>query len=298
MKLQRFAAIDIGSNAVRILFSNIIDEGNEVSAHKAHIVRCPVRLGSDVFTKGFIGDSLKEDLMDAFIAFKHLIKVYKVTQYKAYATSALRNASNREQIVRDIYNASGILIELIDGNQEAEIIYSSQLSQWVDKKNNYLYMDVGGGSTELSLFEKGKCIASKSFKLGTIRLLNNTNIDDEILSLKNWISELNIPSYNVSLIGSGGNINRVFKISQRKKKEALELDFLKDLYKDLSALSIEERMLAYDFNPDRADVIVHALSLFTTVMKECKSDKIFVPKIGLADGIINEMLLTYKQSKI
>ena len=290
MKLQRFAAIDIGSNAVRILFSNIIFEPNQITGHKAHIVRCPVRLGTDVFTTGKIGPELETQLMHSFLAFKHLMKVYNVLNYKACATSAMRSAENGKAIANRIFKETGIQIEIIDGAEEAAIIFHSQLTNIIDKDRNYLYMDVGGGSTELTFFEEGHLVASKSFAVGTIRMLNNVVEPDVLEDMNQWINDLGIPRQKVALIGSGGNINRVFKISQKKKKEALELDFLKDLREDLASLDIEERMLAYDFNPDRADVIIPALDLFIKVMTEARAKHIFVPKIGLADGMISIMI--------
>ena len=292
MRIERFAAIDVGSNAIRILFSNVLYiKGKVPEVNKAHLVRTPIRLGEDVFTKGLISEEKIIKMVHAFKAFKHLMEVYEVKNYLAYATSAMRNAENAQEVIGRLKNESGINLTLIDGKQEAEIIFKTQLSNHLDPEKNYLYMDVGGGSVELTVFSKGEVMASKSFKAGTIRLLNNNEEAEAAKSeMMDWVRKNTESVKRISLIGSGGNINKLYKMSKAKKESPMSLDHLLDVFEDLDSISYEERIEKYKLNPDRADVIIPASKLFIEVMKAAKSEEILVPKMGLADGMIRSMV--------
>lgn len=292
MIIERFAAIDVGSNAIRILFSNVLYiKGRIPEVNKAHLVRTPIRLGEDVFTKGYISEDKIEKMIHAFKAFNHLMQVYDVKNYLAYATSAMRNAKNATLVIQRLKEEAGIELTLIDGKQEAEIIFKTQLSNHVDPKKNYLYMDVGGGSVELTVFSKGELKTSKSFKVGTIRLLNKTNaVKEEKLDMIDWVKNNTKNIKRISLIGSGGNINKLYKMSKAKKDSPMSLSNLIEVFEDLDSISYDDRIEKYQLNPDRADVIIPASKLFIEVMKAAKSEKILVPKMGLADGMIRSML--------
>lgn len=292
VRLERYAAIDVGSNAIRILFSNVLfSKGKVPEIHKAHLVRTPIRLGEDVFTKGEVSEDKKEKMIHAFKAFYHLMKVYDIKSYLAFGTSAMRNAKNSSEIIKLLKKETGIELELIDGKREAEIIFSTQLSQHLDFDKNYLYMDVGGGSVELTIFSQGEIKRGESFKLGTIRLLNNgPQIEEEWKRLFSWIKTNTKGVKDICLIGSGGNINKIFKMSGTKKDSPMHINALEDIFEDLDSISFEERIEKYSLNPDRADVIVPASNLFIEVMHAAKSQEILVPKMGLADGMIRSMV--------
>jgi exopolyphosphatase/guanosine-5'-triphosphate,3'-diphosphate pyrophosphatase len=291
VEILRYAAIDVGSNALRILFSNVLvrkDQPAEII--KSHMVRAPVRLGEDVFSKGKVSNKKLDLLVHSFKAFHHLMKVYNVEKYKAYATSAMREASNADEVIEKIEKESGIELKVIDGKKEAEIIFSTQLSNLLDIDENYLYMDVGGGSVELTLFSKGEVHASKSFALGTIRLLQNKDLEKEKNKLKDWVNKYCEDIHNISLVGSGGNINKIFKLTGGKNTQALPLESLVSIHDELSKLSYDDRISQFKLNPDRADVIIPAASLFINVMQQVNAKQIFVPKVGLADGMIMRMV--------
>ncbi len=290
MKVRKFAAIDIGSNAIRLLTHNIIEEKNkETQFRKSALVRVPVRLGEDSFTVGEISDRNADRIVDTMKAFKLLMRVAGVENYMACATSAMREANNGLEIINRVKNEADIVIELIDGKREAAIIASTDLKQLMQKEKSYLYIDVGGGSTEFTLFTQGKIQISKSFKLGTVRLINNMVGEGTWLKLQDWIKQhvKNIP--DISIIGSGGNINKLHKISGRKEGEALSFLWLKGQYGFLESLSYEERISELGLNPDRADVIIPATKIFLSAAKWSGAKKIHVPKIGLSDGIIKTL---------
>ncbi|MBC7439630.1 MAG: rod shape-determining protein [Flavobacterium sp.] len=290
IKIKKYAAIDIGSNAMRLLVANIIEEqGKETHFSKSSLVRVPIRLGQDAFTVGEITEENIDRMVDAMKAFKLLMKVHKVEKYMACATSALREAYNGKEVVEIIKKKADIKIEIIDGKKEAAIIASTDLHYLLKTENTYLYVDVGGGSTEFSLFSEGKMVISKSFKVGTVRLLNNMVGEIVWLEIEKWI-KLNTHQFeNVTLIGSGGNINKLFKMSGKQNEKPLSYIYLNAQYTNLNALSYEQRISDLGLNPDRADVIIPALRIYLNAMKWSGARNIYVPKIGLADGIVKAM---------
>ncbi len=288
--IKKYAAIDIGSNAMRLLVANIIEEkGKETHFSKSALVRLPIRLGQDAFTVGEISVENIDRMVDAMKAFKLLMKVHKVERYVALATSAMREADNRQDVIQIIKEKADINIEIIDGKTEAAIIASTDLHYLLKTEETYLYVDVGGGSTEFSLFSNSKMIASKSFKIGTVRLLNDMVNDVVWTEIEKWIKMFTAEFDNVILIGSGGNINKLFKMSGKQQDKPLSYMYVSKRYNFLNAMTYEQRVSELGLNPDRADVIVLATKIYLNAMKWSSAKKIFVPKIGLSDGIIKAM---------
>ena len=290
LTIKKYAAIDIGSNAMRLLISNIVEEeGKTTQFSKSSLVRVPIRLGQDAFTVGEITDANIERMLDAMKAFKLLMKVHKVEKYMAFATSAMREAYNGKEVVELIKKKADIKIEIIDGKKEAAIIASTDLKFLLKTDETYLYVDVGGGSTEFSLFNDGKMIVSKSFKVGTVRLLNNMVHDSVWQEIEKWI-KTNTQEYDqVTLIGSGGNINKLFKMSGKLQEKPLSYMYVNAQYASLNAMSYEQRISELGLNADRADVIIPAVKIYLNAMKWSGARNIYVPKIGLSDGIIKAM---------
>ena len=290
ISIKKYAAIDIGSNAMRLLITNIVEQkGKETQFNKSALIRVPIRLGQDAFTVGEITEENIDRMVDAMKAFKLLMKVYKVEQYMACATSAMREAYNGKEVAEIIKKKADVKIEIIDGKKEAAIIASSDLHQFIKTEQTYLYVDVGGGSTEFSLFSDGKMIVSKSFKNGTVRLLNNMVNDIVWEEIEKWI-KTNTQEYdNITLIGSGGNINKIFKLSGKLQEKPLSYMYLNTQYQYLNSLTYEQRIAEIGLNTDRADVIIPALSIYLKAMKWSGATKIYVPKIGLSDGIVKAM---------
>lgn len=290
LKIQKYAAIDIGSNAVRLLISNIIEQDDEpVVFKKNSLVRVPIRLGADVFINGEISEYNQERMIDTMKAFSLLIKSHNVVRYKACATSAMREANNSAPLSKKILETCGINIDVIDGEEEATIIAATDLNNFIDPNKTYLYVDVGGGSTEFSIIHNGEKIQSKSFKIGTVRLLNDIVKNATWLELEYWIKENTKKYYKVDLIGSGGNINKIFKISGKDIGKPLTYFYLTSYYKMLQNYSYEERITKLNLNQDRADVIIPATRIYLSAMKWSGAKDIYVPKIGLSDGIIKSM---------
>jgi exopolyphosphatase/guanosine-5'-triphosphate,3'-diphosphate pyrophosphatase len=287
------AAIDIGSNAARLLISEaLIYKNGNVDFTKISLVRVPLRLGIDVFNDGKIGEHRKTNFIKTLKAYKLLLDIYNVEALRACATSAMRDASNGEEILNEAFRETGIKVEIISGQEEANIIYETHIAENLSFNKSYLYIDVGGGSTEVTLFSNNQIIFKESFNIGTIRLLNNKVSDESWEQMKLFI-KTNIKDYSpIEAIGSGGNINKIFSISKRKEGKSLPLDLLKDYYKEMSLSTAEERKHLYGFRDDRADVIVPALNIFIAIMRWANAEEIFVPKIGLADGIIK---MLYKE---
>ena len=292
LEIKKYGAIDIGSNAIRLLVSNvIIKEGKETQFKKSSLVRVPIRLGADSFVSGIISDENITRLIDAMEAFKLLMRVHKVERYKACATSAMREAKNGIEVVEKIYSDTGVKIDIIGGKEEAAIISSTDLSQLISGDNSYLYVDVGGGSTEFTIFSRGQILTSKSFKMGTVRLLNNKkSVNKEIFSdVEKWIKKNTKDLKNLSLIGSGGNINKLFKMSGRTEGKPISFIYLNAQYQFLKQMTYQERVSELSLNPDRADVIIPATKIYLSAMKWSGARKIYVPKIGLSDGIIKSL---------
>lgn len=290
ISIKKYAAIDIGSNAMRLLVTNIVEQqGKPTQFNKSSLVRVPIRLGQDAFTVGDISEENINRMVDAMKAFNLLMKVHKVEKYKACATSAMREANNGLDIVNLIKKKADIKIDIIDGKKEASIIASSDLKQFINSDKTYLYVDVGGGSTEFSLFSEGKIVASKSFKNGTVRLLNNMVSDIVWTEIEKWIKNTVEPYDEITLIGSGGNINKLFKLSEKHQDKPLSYVYINSQYQKLNSMSYDERVAELGLNPDRADVIIPATRIYLNAMKWSGARQIFVPKIGLSDGIVKAM---------
>ncbi len=290
MDIDKFAAIDIGSNGVRMLISNVITtRSSKVFFQKNSLVRVPIRLGEDSFTSGNISDINLKRLIKAINAFKLIMKVHNVSFYKAYATSALRDASNSKHVVNKVLKKCNINIEIIDGIKEAKIISKSSVSNIIKPDIIFLSIDVGGGSTEFSFIKNGKTISSKSFKLGTIRLLKGKVTDQIWDEAKTWILK-NIKNYNkITLLGSGGNINKIFSLSNTKEGKPMSRIIFNKIFKQLEMINYYDRMVKYSLNPDRADVILPASKIFLKAFEWTSASKIYVPRLGLSDGIIKDI---------
>lgn len=292
ISIKKYAAIDIGSNAIRLLVSNVIvKDGIEPQFKKSALVRVPIRLGADSFVHGKISEENTQRMIDALEAFKLLMNVHDVERYKACATSAMREASNGVEIAEKILTKTGVKIDIIGGKEEAAIISSTDLHELISGDKSYLYVDVGGGSTEFTVFSKGEIIKSKSFKIGTVRVLNNTKEQNKeaFKRIETWIKENTLGFRKISLIGSGGNINKLFKMSGRTEGAPISYIYLNAQYQFLKKMSYSNRITELSLNPDRADVIIPATKIYLSAMKWSGARKIYVPKIGLADGIIKSL---------
>lgn len=290
MRIHKIGAIDIGSNSIRLLITNVIPDRKTTLFKKSSMTRLPVRLGSDVFTKGKISKKNRLRLKEAMMAYKHIMNVHGVEAFRACATSAMREASNGPRIVEEIFEETGIQIEVIDGKEEARLIFNSNLLDSIQPdETSFLYIDVGGGSTELTLFHQDNILASKSFELGTIRLLNKLDQKESWLEFKDWIMENTREVPDLAAVGSGGNINKTFKMSGKRQGSPLDLDYLETTRDFLAKFTMEERVKRLGLNLDRADVIIPALRIFIEAMKAARADKIYVPKIGVSDGIVRDL---------
>lgn len=287
---MRYAAIDIGSNAVRLLIADIIENNGSVSFKKNTLIRVPLRLGDDAFIQHHISERKTNDLLKAMLAFRNLMDVYKVTDYLAYATSAMREAENGEEVAKLIKQEANIDLEIIHGSKEAKVIYASHADQNIDKSKNYLYVDVGGGSTELSLFSTGQLMASKSFNIGTIRILDNQDTEETWNEMKDFIREHTRGFKQLAGIGTGGNINKLYKLAEEENEAPLSFNKLRQLYTYLTSFSLKDRINVLGLNQDRADVIIPACEIYLTVMKHAGIKSIYVPRVGMVDGIIQLLI--------
>jgi exopolyphosphatase/guanosine-5'-triphosphate,3'-diphosphate pyrophosphatase len=293
----KFAAIDIGSNAVRLLFCNVYEHNGKIVLKKAELIRVPIRLGEDAFLNGKISTKKADKLVTAMKAFRNLIDVNDAVDYRACATSAMRDAENRYEVIERVKKEAGIKIEIISGKTEADIIYSNQVAEHLDKDNNYLYIDIGGGSTEITLFSKNKIVVSQSFNVGTIRMLHD-QIDKEYWTyFKSWVEEISKGYKPLIAIGSGGNINKLFKMSGRKPNKAMPVSKLKSLCELVESYTYDERVEILGMNPDRADVIIPASKILLTVLKKAGIEKLIAPQIGLSDGIVHQLYEKYKEKQ-
>lgn len=292
LHIKKYGAIDIGSNAIRLLVANIIEkEDKEPQFKKSSLVRVPIRLGADAFVTGKISDDNILRMKKAMEAFKLLMNVHGVEKYKACATSAMREADNGSEVASQILQETGVKIDIIGGKEEASIISSTDLNELIKSHSTYLYVDVGGGSTEFTIFSEGNIITSKSFKMGTVRLINNSKAENKAAfkKVEAWIKENTKQYKKISLIGSGGNINKIFKMSGRSEGNPISYIYLNAQYQFLKKMSFSERITELGLNPDRADVIIPATKIYLSAMKWSGARKIYVPKIGLADGIIKSL---------
>ena len=299
MKKVNYAAIDIGSNAVRLLIKCVNEENAPELMSKVQLIRIPLRLGEDAFTAGIISAEKEKKLIRLMKAYKQLMKIYDVVDYRACATSAMRDARNGKAIVRQIAKKTGIRVDIIDGQEEAKIIYNNHVEHMEDQKGNYMYVDVGGGSTEINLLSEGQLVCSRSYNIGTVRMLNNAVKDSEWERLKNDLAELAKSYPQTNIIGSGGNINKLYRLADKKnkKKMTMQVSVLQELHTRLKALSLEERMEQFGMKPDRADVIIPAGEIFLTIANIIGASYIHVPVIGLSDGIIDELYLQNKNNQ-
>lgn len=289
MNIHTYAAIDIGSNAIRLLINTIYENPQSVTFNKTSLVRVPIRLGQDVFTVGKISKKTINRLADAMTAYKLLMKIYNVDRYRAFATSAMREAENSSEVIKKVKEKSGVKIEIISGKEEAKVIFSSELRNYLESDNYYLYVDVGGGSTEISLLNKGSVLYSQSFPIGTVRLLDGKVEESYIPKvIKPWVEKIT-QNKHIELIGSGGNINYIFKESGKKEGKFLSYHYIHQQYELLKNLTYEERIEKFNMKPDRADVVVPALLIYNSIMRYAHATRIHIPKIGVADGMINLM---------
>lgn len=289
---QNYAAIDIGTNAARLLIKNIDHNPlGETTFRKVLFIRYPLRLGLDVFTKGKIGKERADMMMRMIKGFKAMMRLYDVVDFRACATSAMRDAKNGKNIIKRIEKKTGIHIDIIDGKEEAGILYSNHIEKVPDKEGTYMYVDVGGGSTEVTLIHKGNLVGSMSYNVGTIRWLNRAVKEGIIDGLKADMVGMFASYGPINIIGSGGNINKLFRLAEEKNKKELKMPVssLKVLHKALSPLSVDERMNRFGLKPDRADVIVPAAEIFLIIAECVHAEYIYVPTIGLADGIIDSL---------
>jgi len=286
----RYAAIDVGSNAVRLLIADINQDGKEVTYKKNTFIRVPLRLGDDAFLDKKISERKADELVKTMTAFKLLMEVYNVSDYMACATSAMREATNGDEVTKRIKEEGNLDLQIVEGQTEANIIYSTHIAEELDFNKNYLYIDVGGGSTELSIFTKGNVEVSRSFPIGTVRMLDNADTPETWEEMNKWIKANTRIYKNLVGIGTGGNINKLFRLSGEKEGKALSIAKLNEMYQHLSSFSLKERIGVLKLNPDRADVIIPASEIYLTVMKWASVKQIYVPRVGMADGIIQVLI--------
>lgn len=284
---MKFAAIDIGSNAVKLLLACVIEDGSRPFFKKESFIRMPIRLGEDVFTNRRISSDKADRLVDTMVGFKNLISAYGALDYMACATSAMREAENGDEIAAEIRKVAGIDLQIVDGGREAQIVYSNQVESLLDGDQTSLYVDVGGGSTEISVIHKGECVNSRSFTIGTIRILKDLISDEDWQGMRTWIKSATREFTAPVIIGSGGNINKVFRLTRKKEGKPITHKKLKSIYNVLTSFTFEERIHLLGLRPDRADVIVPACEIFLAVMKWSRSSRLYVPQIGLSDGLIH-----------
>lgn len=290
-KKVNYAAIDIGSNAVRLLIKCVNEENSSELMSKIQLIRVPLRLGEDAFTTGVISAEKEKKLIRLMKAYKQLMKIYDVVDYRACATSAMRDAKNGKTIARQIAKKTGIRVDIIDGQEEAHIVYDNHIEQLFATGQNYLYVDVGGGSTEINLISNGELKNSHSYNIGTVRMLSGMVKEEEKEALRTDLIGLAAEYAPINIIGSGGNINKLFRLADKKDKKnaLLPVESLREIYEALQAISPEERIKLYKLKPDRADVIVPAAEIFLEVATQAKATGIIVPTIGLSDGIIDSL---------
>ena len=303
MENSNFAAIDIGSNGARLLIKNVIeDAGGNYEFNKVLFLRIPLRLGKDVFTIGEISPERERMMMCMIKSYKQLMKLYRVVEYRACATSAMRDAANGQKILKKIRRETGISIEIIPGSEEARLLCDNSVESGYARKGNYAYMDVGGGSTEISMISDGRIIGSRSYNLGTLRMLGGAVEDTEVEKMKEEMAAYAANYENISIIGSGGNINKLCRLYDngkgKKNKDTLPVDGLRKIYGEMKDMTYRERIDAYSLKPDRADVIIPAAELFLTVAGALCCQVIHVPNISLADCIIDGLYKKIKESPI
>lgn len=293
---MKFAAIDVGSNAVRLLLKQVIEDGSPPIFKKDSLIRMPIRLGEDAFANQQISDEKANKLIRSMIGFKYLLEAYDPKDYMACATSALREAKNGAEIVSEIKKVCNIDLQTIDGAREAEIIYNNHAEELLDRNGSYLYIDVGGGSTEITLFSQNHIADSKSFNIGTIRILQGQITKDNWIEMKDWLKQRAGQYPGLTAIGSGGNINKIFRFARLKESRPLTYKKIRQIQKYIAGFSITDRVRILRLRPDRADVIIPAGEIYSSVMKWAKCKKMYVPQIGLSDGIIHMLYDRFKKA--
>jgi len=295
LKLLKFASIDVGSNAVRLLFTNVFETENGPVFRKLSLVRVPIRLGEDAFIKGRITEEKTDQLVRTMRSFKHLMNVHQVLDYRAYATSAMREASNAKYIIEEIKHYADLDLEIVSGDQEADTISFENLPGYIPRFDEIVFVDVGGGSTELTYLKDGQKTAARSFKIGTIRLLHN-NVNTQLWDdIQLWFGELGITHKQIPILGSGGNINKLLKMLRKQQGDYfIDIMALASFKKELEAVDYDERIAKFVLNPDRADVIIPAAQIFLNIAGYLDTQKIYIPKVGLSDGIARAL---YKKHK-
>ncbi len=294
MSRLNYAAIDIGSNAARLLIKSIDREANDKNKFKKiMLLRVPLRLGFDIFKDGALSEKKAEKLRRLMKAYRQMMKIYDVADYRACATSAMRDATNGPDIIRRILKDTGIQIEIIDGKEEARIVYSNHLECLADRTGAYIYVDVGGGSTEVNFLTEGKLHSSVSYNIGTVRSLTGKVRDDEWARLEEDMAQIAQGIDHINIIGSGGNINKIYRMASEKDNETqrMPISSIQKVYDELLPFSVEERMEKFALKNDRADVIIPAAEIFLRIAKIVHAEYVHVPVIGLADGIIDELYL-------
>jgi exopolyphosphatase/guanosine-5'-triphosphate,3'-diphosphate pyrophosphatase len=286
---QKYAAIDIGSNGVRLLLSKVITYKDHCTFTKESLVRMPIRLGADVFSSGSISENKANQLVSTLMAFKHLIDAYEPIDYRACATSAMREADNGRALAKRIRKKSGLDLQIIAGGEEAEMIFASHIAESLDPEWGYVYIDVGGGSTELTFFVHGQKVDSRSFPIGTVRMLNGQVSRSMWMDMEKWVKATIPEGAQMHAIGSGGNMNKLFRLAGRGTDKPVSYSKLLQIDRMLNTYSFEERIRILHLRPDRADVITQASKIFTSIMRWGEIKKIFVPQFGLADGLVHVM---------
>ena len=289
MQTIYLGAIDIGSNAARLLIASINIGEPQPKLRKTILLRVPLRLGEDVFTNGKISDARTKKFIRLMKAYKQLLSIYEVKRYRICATSAMREALNGQAVADKIRKKTGMMIEIISGKDEARIIYESKITDELNPDKAYMYVDVGGGSTEITVIENHRKTHSKSFRIGTLRLLANKVSPDEWTSMSEWLETMRDKASNMEIVGLGGNINKLYRLANLPKGQPLTPQNLQSIYSELKVLTPDERMVKYDMKPDRADVIVPASEIFLFVCSKANIPAINVPTIGLADGIVHAL---------
>ncbi|MCM1368932.1 MAG: Ppx/GppA family phosphatase [Candidatus Amulumruptor caecigallinarius] len=301
MKEKVYAAIDIGSNAVRLLIKKVDDEASELkfALKKQLLLRVPLRLGFDVFQKGEVSDKKSENLIRLMKAYKQLIRIYDVDRLRACATSAMRDAANGSELIKKIKKECDIDIEIIPGEEEARIVYNNHFERAGLDDGDFLYVDVGGGSTELNLLSSGELKASCSFNIGTVRIITGKVKESEWARMNEFLTDIHRQNGDLNIIGSGGNINKLYKLAETKdlKNSSFSVEELGRLYHAIEPLSMEKRMDIYNLRSDRADVIIPAAEIFLNIASLIKARRIIVPTIGVADGIIDGMYLSDRSKR-
>ena len=286
LTIKKYAAIDIGSNAMRLLIAMIVMHGSEMTIKKVSLVRLPVRLGQDSFTNKLLSNETVAKFLEGMKAFQIIMDIHEIEDYMAVATSAMREAKNGTEVINQVKITSGIELAIIDGKKEAEIIFKAHFRNTSYEDCNYIYVDVGGGSTEVTILAGSTIIASKSFKIGTIRMMNNMVTKEIWKELKGWVKSETQLLEHIEMIGSGGNINRIYKLMKVEFPNPVLYHEFKSMKQKLESMSINQRITEFKLNPDRADVIVHASEIYFSIMKWADSSILHVPRIGLSDGII------------